>query len=398
MAFLSSLNIAASGMAAERLRLDVISQNVANAKTTRTEDGTPYRRQVVLFSENKGFNSVLEETIAKRKEKIAGGVPANTVSATKNKGVLVTEIVEDETPLTPVYDPTHPDADENGYYYLPNVDVAEEEMDAMAATRSYEANLAVLNAVKSMAQTAQALFEKITKQFQTKAFAFVRKADYKNLLAMVQNEHPQTIALILSYARSDQASAILSELPKKTRIDVVERMAKMDRASPDVVKSIERTLEKKFDNLVTADTTEVGGIDYVAEVMNNVDRATEKYIFDELTLRDPKLADDIRSKMFVFEDIVTLDNMAIQAFIPEVDSKDLAVAIKGSTPEVAECIYANMSTRMRESVQTDVEYLHNVRMRDVEEAQQRIVSIIRRLEDEGTLVISKGNKEDEIIA
>ena len=247
-------------------------------------------------------------------------------------------------------------------------------------------------------QTAQALFEKITKQFQTKAFAFVRKADYKNLLAMVQNEHPQTIALILSYARSDQASAILSELPKKTRIDVVERMAKMDRASPDVVKSIERTLEKKFDNLVTADSTEVGGIDYVAEVMNNVDRATEKYIFDELTLRDPKLADDIRSKMFVFEDIVTLDNMAIQAFIPEVDSKDLAVAIKGSTPEVAECIYANMSTRMRESVQTDVEYLHNVRMRDVEEAQQRIVSIIRRLEDEGTLVISKGGKEDEIIA
>lgn len=181
-------------------------------------------------------------------------------------------------------------------------------------------------------QTAQALFEKITKQFQTKAFAFVRKADYKNLLAMVQNEHPQTIALILSYARSDQASAILSELPKKTRIDVVERMAKMDRASPDVVKSIERTLEKKFDNLVTADTTEVGGIDYVAEVMNNVDRATEKYIFDELTLRDPKLADDIRSKMFVFEDIVTLDNMAIQAFIPEVDSRILRLLSRALLP------------------------------------------------------------------
>lgn len=183
-------------------------------------------------------------------------------------------------------------------------------------------------------QTAQALFEKITKQFQTKAFAFVRKADYKNLLAMVQNEHPQTIALILSYARSDQASAILSELPKKTRIDVVERMAKMDRASPDVVKSIERTLEKKFDNLVTADTTEVGGIDYVAEVMNNVDRATEKYIFDELTLRDPKLADDIRSKMFVFEDIVTLDNMAIQAFIPEVDSRILRLLSRGLLPRL----------------------------------------------------------------
>ena len=248
------------------------------------------------------------------------------------------------------------------------------------------------------AQTAQALFDKITKQLQTKAFGFVRKADYKNLLAIVQNEHPQTIALLLSYARSDQASAILSELPKKTRIDVVERMAKMDRASPDVIKSIEATLERKFANLVTMDSMEVGGVNYVADVLNNVDRATEKYIFDELNLRDPKLADEIRSKMFVFEDIVSLDSMAIQAFIPEVDSKDLAIAIKGSTPEVAECIYANMSTRMRESTQTDVEYLHNVRMRDVEEAQQRIVSIIRRLEDEGTLIISKGGKEDEIIA
>ena len=248
------------------------------------------------------------------------------------------------------------------------------------------------------AQTAQALFDKITKQLQTKAFGFVRKADYKNLLAIVQNEHPQTIALILSYARSDQASAILSELPKKTRIDVVERMAKMDRASPDVIKYIEATLERKFANLVTMDSMEVGGVNYVADVLNNVDRATEKYIFDELNLRDPKLADEIRSKMFVFEDIVSLDSMAIQAFIPEVDSKDLAIAIKGSTPEVAECIYANMSTRMRESTQTDVEYLHNVRMRDVEEAQQRIVSIIRRLEDEGTLIISKGGKEDEIIA
>lgn len=247
-------------------------------------------------------------------------------------------------------------------------------------------------------QAAQSLFDKITKQLKTKAFAFVRKADYKNLLAIVQNEHPQTIALILSYARSDQASAILSELPKKTRIEVVERIAKMDRASPEVIKSIEQTLERKFANLVTMDSMEVGGINYVADVLNNVDRATEKHIFDELNLRDPKLADDIRSKMFVFEDITILDSMAIQSFINEVDSKDLAIAIKGSTSEVAECIYSNMSTRKRESTQTDVEYLHNVRMRDVEEAQQRIVSIIRKLEDEGVLVISKGGSGDEVIA
>lgn len=246
-------------------------------------------------------------------------------------------------------------------------------------------------------QAANALFEKITKQLKTKAFGFVRKADYKNLLAIVQNEHPQTIALILSYARSDQASAILSELPKDVRIEVVERIAKMESASPDVVKSIEATLEKKFSNLVTTESMEVGGINYIADVLNKVERSTEKFIFDELNMRDPKLAEEIRQRMFVFEDIVQLDSMSIQAFIPQVDPKDLAIAIKGSTAEVAEAIYANMSSRSKESTQTDVEYLHNVRMRDVEEAQQRIVTIIRRLEDEGVLTISKGGG-DEIIA
>jgi flagellar motor switch protein FliG len=246
-------------------------------------------------------------------------------------------------------------------------------------------------------QQANAMFEKITKQLKTKAFAFVRKADYKNLLAIVQNEHPQTIALILSYARSDQSSAILGELPKETRIEVVERIAKMDSASPDVVRAIEATLERKFASLVTTESTEIGGVNYVAEVLNSVDRATEKQIFDELNLRDPKLAEDIRKRMFVFEDITSLDAMSIQKFLTEVDPKDLAVAIKGSTPEVAEVIYANMSQRNRESTQTDVEYLHNVRMRDVEEAQQRIVGVIRRLEDEGELTVSKGNG-DEVIA
>jgi len=243
-------------------------------------------------------------------------------------------------------------------------------------------------------QQANALFDKITKQLKSKAFAFVRKADYKNLLAIVQNEHPQTIALILSYSRSDQASAILPELPKDIRIDVVERMARMDSASPDVVKAIEETLERKYANLATMDSMEVGGVSYVADVLNSVDRATEKFIFDELIQKDPKLAEEIRKKMFVFEDIVLLDTMAIQAFLKEIDSKDLAVAIKGSNQEVAEVIYANMSTRQRESTQTDVEYLSNVRMRDVEEAQQKIVATIRRLEDENVIEINRGGGDD----
>ena len=244
---------------------------------------------------------------------------------------------------------------------------------------------------------ANALFDRITKQLKSKAFAFIRKADYKNLLAVVQNEHPQTIALILSYCRSDQASAILSELPKSVRIEVVERIARMESASPEFTKSIEETLERRFAMLITTENMEIGGINYIADLMNKVDRSTEKFIFDELAMRDPKLADQIRQKMFVFEDIVGLDPMSIQTFINEVDAKDLAIAIKGSTADVAEVIYANMSARKREATQTDVEYLHNVRMRDVEEAQQRIVAVIRRLEEEGTVTISKGG-QDEIIA
>ena len=248
------------------------------------------------------------------------------------------------------------------------------------------------------AEAANNLLNRITKQLETKSFDFVRKADYKNLLAIVQNEHPQTIALILSYARTDQASAILSELPKEKRVDVVERIANMDRASPEVVKAIEESLEKKFATLASTDSMEVGGINYVAEVMNNVDRATEKYIFDELSARDQKLADLIKQKMFVFEDIVKLEPKDIQEFVKQVDSKDLAVAIKGSTQEVAECIFANVSSRARENLQADIEYLHNVRMRDVDEAQQRIVGIIRRLEQEGAITIPSGGGGDEYIA
>ena len=247
------------------------------------------------------------------------------------------------------------------------------------------------------ADAATMLLNRITKQLETKSFDFVRKADYKNLLAIVQNEHPQTIALILSYARIDQASAILSELPKEKRVEVVKRIATMDRASPEVVKAIEASLEKKFAAIASADSMEVGGINYVAEIMNNVDRATEKYIFDELSVRDQKLADLIKQKMFVFEDIINLDSKDIQEFVKQVDSKDLAVAIKGSTQEVAECIFSNISSRARENLQADIEYLHNIRMRDVDEAQQRIVGIIRRLEQEGTITISRGGS-DEIIA
>jgi flagellar motor switch protein FliG len=245
-------------------------------------------------------------------------------------------------------------------------------------------------------QVASSLLDRVTKSLKTKAFEFIRKADYKNLMTTIQSENPQTIALILSYARSDQASTIISELPKEVRIEVVERIAKMDRTSPEIISQVEKVLERKFSSMVSVDFMEVGGINYIADVMNHIDRSSEKFIFDELYKRDARLADDIRKKMFIFEDIAVLDPMAIQAFLREVDSKDLVVALKGTTPEVTEVIFQNMSQRMGETVRSDMDYLHNVRMRDVEEAQQRIVSIIRKLEDEGEIVISKGGKDEFI--
>lgn len=246
-------------------------------------------------------------------------------------------------------------------------------------------------------QQAISLMERVSKSLRTKAFDFVRKADSKNLLNIIQSEHPQTIALILSYARADQASEIITELSPERRIDVIERIANLDRASPEMISIVERTLEKKFASIVSVDLMELGGVNYLADIMNRVDRGTEKHIFDELGVKDPELAENVRKLMFVFEDISFLDEMSVQRFIRDVDSKDLAVALKGCSDELRSVFFANMSKRMAETVGSDIEYLHNVRMKDVEEAQQRIVEIIRKLEEDGELVISKGGK-DEVIA
>ncbi|MDP2843824.1 flagellar motor switch protein FliG [uncultured Acetobacterium sp.] len=246
-------------------------------------------------------------------------------------------------------------------------------------------------------QQGSALLERVTKTLRTKAFEFIRKADYKNLMNMIMNEHPQTIALVLSYARADQASAIISELPKSIRVEVVERIARMDRTSPEIIRQVETILERKFESVVSFDLLEVGGINYIAEIMNNIDRGTEKYIFDELSKNDAKLSEEIRKRMFVFEDIVILDSMSIQRFLQEIDTKEMSVALKGANKAVADIIFVNMSQRMGETVKSEMEFLHNVRVRDVEEAQQKIVSVIRRLEEEGEIVTSKGGKDEIIV-
>lgn len=247
------------------------------------------------------------------------------------------------------------------------------------------------------AQAANSLLERVTKSLKVRAFEFLRKMDSKNLFAIIQHERPQTIALILAYARSDQAADIIAELPKKKGVKVVEAIARMDRTSPNTIRIVEDLLRRKMETILSVDFAQIGGIDYIADVINNMDRGTEKFLFDELSRRDEVLADEIRKKMFVFEDITILDGMSIQKFLREVDSHDLVYALKGANKEVSDVIFANMSTRMAESVRSDLEFTYNVRVRDVEEAQQKIVAVIRRLEEAGELEINKGGK-DEIIA
>ena len=246
-------------------------------------------------------------------------------------------------------------------------------------------------------QNARNVIDKVIVSIGSKAFDFMRKTEPKQLYNFIQSEHPQTIALILAHATKVQATSVLGMLPKEKLVQVIERIAKMDRTSPETIRAVESVLEKQFTSILPADFAEIGGVDYIADVINSMDRSNEKFIFDELSKRDVKLADDIHNKMFVFEDIILLDNRAIQRFLNDVDQQDLVYALKGANQEAANVIFTNMSSRKVEMVKSDLEVTFNVRMRDVEEAQQRIVSVIRRLEEEGELVIAKGGK-DEIIA
>jgi len=241
-------------------------------------------------------------------------------------------------------------------------------------------------------QQANNLLSRVSKVAEIKSFEFLRKADAKSILNMIQNEHSQTIALVLSYLQADKASIIISELHKEKRIEVVERIAKMDRASPDIIAQVEEELENKFKSVLSVDYTEIGGVNYVADIMNNMDRSNEKYIFDELNKKNMKLADEIRMKMFVFEDIAGMESYDIQKFLREVDAKDLVLAIKGTNKEVANVLFANMSTKMAETIQSELDFAHNVRVKDAEESQQRIVSIIRRLEDAGEVTLMTSGK------
>ncbi len=244
---------------------------------------------------------------------------------------------------------------------------------------------------------AMAIINRLTSTLQVRPFDFARKADPAQIFNFIQNEHPQTIALILSYLDASQAGQILSELPQEMQADVAKRIATMDRTSPEIINEIEQILERKLSTTVSNDFTQAGGIEAVVDVLNGVDRSTERTILESLEVQDPDLAEEIKKRMFVFEDIVTLDNRAIQRVIRDVQNEDLLLALKASSEEVKEVLFRNMSERMAENFKEEMEFMGPVRLRDVEEAQSRIVAIIRRLEDAGEVVIARGGGDDIIV-
>ena len=244
---------------------------------------------------------------------------------------------------------------------------------------------------------AQEVLGKLTASLQVRPFEFIRKTEASQILNFIQDEHPQTIALILSYLSPQQAASIISSLTPDKQTDVAKRIAMMDRTSPDVIKEVENILEQKLASLVSQDYTIVGGVDSVVEVLNTVDRGTEKHIMENLEIEEPELADEIRKKMFVFEDILILDDRSIQRVLREVENSELAVALKNANEEVQNVIFNNMSTRLVDMIKEDMEYMGPVRLKDVEEAQQKIVNIIRKLEDSAEIVISRGGGDEIIV-
>ena len=246
-------------------------------------------------------------------------------------------------------------------------------------------------------QTAQALLETVTKSLKTREFAFLNKADVKSLFSALQNERPQTMALVLSYVDPDKAAGVIEQLDPHRQIKVVEAIATMESASPTAIKTIEAEMERKFSSIITQSNVKVGGIDYVAGIMNNLDRSSEKSIFDGLAEHNAELADEIRKRMFVFEDIITMDDRSVQRFVRDCDPRDLVLALKTANAEVSNKLFTNMSARMAESIRDDLEVTTNVRMKDVEEAQQKIVNVIRKLEDSGEIIISRGGGDEIVV-
>ncbi|MDC7239293.1 MAG: flagellar motor switch protein FliG [Spirochaetales bacterium] len=246
-------------------------------------------------------------------------------------------------------------------------------------------------------QKAVDIINRLTSSLKTRPFDFVRRTDPAHLLNFIQQEHPQTIALILAYLEPLKASQILGQLPQEKQSDVAKRIATMDRTSPEILREVERVLEKKLSSLSSEDYTSAGGVGSIVDILNLVDRTTEKTIIESLEEEDPELAEEIKKRMFVFEDIIMLDDRAVQRVMREVDTAELAKALKAVDPEVQDKIFRNMSKRAAALLKEDMDFMGPTRRKDVEEAQQKIVSVIRKLEEQGEVVIARSGEEDVLV-
>jgi len=244
---------------------------------------------------------------------------------------------------------------------------------------------------------AAEIIRKLMATSKIRPFSMIRKADPKQLVTFLYNEHPQTIALVLSYLEPEQAAVILSALPEDIQADVARRIALLERATPETVRDLEQVLEQRLQSVVGQDFAVAGGIKALVDILNRVDRSTERTILEALEQDDPELADEVRKRMFVFEDIVTLDDNSIRRVLREVDMRDLALALKAASEEVANRIYRNLSKRAAEMLKEDIEYMGPTRLRDVEEAQQRIVQVIRRLDEAGEIIIARGGRDAIVV-
>ncbi len=246
-------------------------------------------------------------------------------------------------------------------------------------------------------QKAAELMKKLKEASKVKPFTFVRDADIKQLAGMIAQEHPQTIAYILSYLDSGQAAMIISELPADTRSDIARRIAIMERTSPEILKGVENVMRERLSSMFHQDFTAAGGIPTVVEILNHVDRSTEKLILEDLEKKNAELVERIRQQMFIFEDIVTLDDASIQRMLRDLESDVIALALKGASDEVKSRIFKNISKRAGEILRENMEYMGPVRLREVEEAQQKVVAVIRKLDESGEIIISRGGDDAIVI-
>ena len=244
---------------------------------------------------------------------------------------------------------------------------------------------------------AARIIKQVTQQVQTTPFSFLQKAESENLLTFIQDEHPQTIALILAHLPSQKASEILVGLPGQKQVEVVKRIANMEQTSPEVIREVERGLEHRLSDIVSQTFEKAGGVDTVAEILNLADRSTEKGIMEGLEAEDPDLVEQIRRLMFVFEDILLVNDKGIQSVLKEVENEELALALKTASQELKDKIFKNMSERAAQLIAEDMQYMGPVRVSDVESAQQKIVDVVRRLEDAGEIIIAGRGGEKEMV-